>query len=239
MTLVNGRNLNWHEHQANPDNWLKIPGFNVMPLDVNFEGFAYPILGPRSNDFYWKVPIFESVCTVRALARKRFNTLADLYEQFSNACMSDEIMFGPFDDRPLTWTSDQIFAWRYDAFFNHILRATSSFQHKKQEAMGQLAYAMCYALELSSDMPLSGSSVKAIRSEMARAGAAGRIAKDPKQSAKASVKECWELWQRDPERYKGPSAFARDMRSKFENLESDEVIRRWCREWKTTTEQAQ
>jgi hypothetical protein len=230
--------LNWNEHQANPNNWLKIPEFNVMPMDVNFEGFAYPILGSRSNDFYWKVPIFESVCTVRALACKRF-TLKRLKELVREAVMSDEFMFGAFDEKPISWTSEQIFAWRYDAFFAHITNAINYFPHKKQEAMGQLAYAMCYALELSSDLPLSGSSVKAIRSEMAKAGAAGRIAKDPKQSAKTSVKECWELWQRDPERYKGPSAFARDMRSKFENLESDEVIRRWCREWKTATEQAQ
>ncbi|WP_146033770.1 hypothetical protein [Alicycliphilus denitrificans] len=237
--LVNGKNLNWHEHQANPDNWLKIPEFNVMPMDVDFKGFAYPILGPKANDFYWKVPIFESVCTVRALARRRFDTLAVLQERLYSAVMSDEVMFGPFDERPIGWSAEQIFAWRYDAFFSHIIRAISSFQHKKQEAMGQLAYAMCYALELSSDMPLSASSVKAIRSEMAKAGAAGRIANDPKQSDKASVKECWELWQQDSSRYKGPTAFARDMRAKFENLESEEVIRRWCREWKAATQPAQ
>lgn len=74
--------------------------------------------------------------------------------------------------------------------------------------------------------------------EMARSGALARLANDPKQIAKSSVRDCWELWQRKPNRYKGPTAFARDMREKFENLDSEEVIRRWCREWKVTTQQA-
>ena len=77
------------------------------------------------------------------------------------------------------------------------------------------------------------------RVQLAKAGGHARHAADPKQTAKQQVRECWELWQKEPSRYKGPTAFARDMRAKFENLESEEVIRRWCREWKFATEPAQ
>lgn len=88
-----------------------------------------------------------------------------------------------------------------------------------------------------SDLIFGENSISAI----AYSGAKAKIAndKDGKQTAKQQVRECWELWQKEPSRYKGPTAFARDMRAKFENLESEEVIRRWCREWKFATEPAQ
>lgn len=234
------KNGNWLKHQNDPDNWITIPEFNVLPIDVNFNGFAYPILGPRANDFYWKVPIFDAVGAVRALARKRFDTLASLKEQLHKAIMSDEVIIDPFEENPITWSTEQIFAWRYGTFFIHILNAVTYFPHKKPEAMGQLAYAMCYALDLSSGMPLSASNVKAIRSELGKTGAAAKLKKDKdgKQSSKQEVYTCWKLWRQDPNRYSGPTAFARDMREKYENLDSEEVIRRWCRIWEAATQPA-
>ncbi|MGJ7533908.1 hypothetical protein [Variovorax sp. ZT5P30] len=71
------------------------------------------------------------------------------------------------------------------------------------------------------------------RTEIGKAGAAAKLAKDPKQFEKAAVRECWNAWQADPSRYKGVAAFARDMLQKFERLESQPVIERWCREWKS------
>lgn len=65
----------------------------------------------------------------------------------------------------------------------------------------------------------------------ARINAMKRHEKDPKQLAKQQVRECWEAWKTKPTRYKGKSAFARDMLSKFDDLESSEVIQRWCRDW--------
>ena len=81
---------------------------------------------------------------------------------------------------------------------------------------------------------------KRLLSEIGISAAYAKLAndKDGKQSAKQQVRECWELWQQDLSRYKGPTAFARDMREKYDNLESEEVIRRWCRVWGIATQQA-
>ena len=64
-----------------------------------------------------------------------------------------------------------------------------------------------------------------------RRGAKNKLANDPKQRDKAIVRECWELWQKQPNSYGGKAAFARDMRDKFPNLESQPVIEGWCRVW--------
>lgn len=60
-----------------------------------------------------------------------------------------------------------------------------------------------------------------------------RLKNDPKQLEKFAVYECWQLWRKAPERYKSKAAFARDMLSKFESLESQRVIERWCLEWES------
>ena len=73
--------------------------------------------------------------------------------------------------------------------------------------------------------------LKDSRRAMAQAGAEARWANDPKAIAKQHVKECWELWQAAPQNYKSATAFARDMLSKYEELENPDVIRRWCRQW--------
>lgn len=78
-----------------------------------------------------------------------------------------------------------------------------------------------------SDLIFGEGSVSAVAS----AGGVAKKARDPKQVAKQQVRECWEIWQSDRSRYKGKSAFARDMLGKYEQLESSEVIQRWCREW--------
>ena len=41
----------------------------------------------------------------------------------------------------------------------------------------------------------------------ARINVHAKLASDPKQKEKLLVKECWELWQREPTRYKGKAAF--------------------------------
>lgn len=68
-------------------------------------------------------------------------------------------------------------------------------------------------------------------SQKARIAAFARHANDPKQESKAMVRECWDAWKIEPSRYKGKAAFAKDMRDKFPNLESQPVIERWCRNW--------
>jgi 3-mercaptopyruvate sulfurtransferase SseA len=73
------------------------------------------------------------------------------------------------------------------------------------------------------------------RSNLAKTGAQAKLAVDPKQRDKAVVRECWGKWQEQPGRYKGKAAFARDMRDKFPNLESQPVIEGWCRAWERET----
>jgi hypothetical protein len=78
-------------------------------------------------------------------------------------------------------------------------------------------------------------------SAIAAMGARAKLANDPKQKERALVRECWEDWQQEPDRYRGKAAFARDMLSKFESLQSQPVIEGWCRIWEreTITQQAQ
>ena len=66
---------------------------------------------------------------------------------------------------------------------------------------------------------------------MAYRGAIEKLKRDPKQAAKVLVKECWNDWQKKPTNYKGKSAFAKDMMAKFEELDSQAVITRWCGQW--------
>lgn len=69
------------------------------------------------------------------------------------------------------------------------------------------------------------------RRAMAKAGAKSRWHSDPKTIAKQDIKECWNLWQRDPARYPSKAAFARDMLEKYIELKNPETILRWCRDW--------
>jgi hypothetical protein len=70
-----------------------------------------------------------------------------------------------------------------------------------------------------------------VRSALGRHAVKTKLASDPKQDDKKRVYECWSEWQKQPGRYKTKAQFARDMREKFENLESQPVIERWCRTW--------
>jgi hypothetical protein len=67
--------------------------------------------------------------------------------------------------------------------------------------------------------------------ERASKAANKRHAKDPKQANKTLTRECWDDWQKQPDRYNGKADFARDMLDKFPNLKSQPVIEGWCRTW--------
>jgi hypothetical protein len=105
-----------------------------------------------------------------------------------------------------------------------------------------LTIVMAFGLAVGASAGEKNQSIDDIRkmlaSQFGRSGAMAMLSRDPVQIAKKEVRECWLRWQADPSRYKGPSAFARDMLDKFEALTEAEVVRRWCREWKKTAEQA-
>ncbi|XUW88617.1 hypothetical protein OH764_00680 [Burkholderia sp. M6-3] len=73
--------------------------------------------------------------------------------------------------------------------------------------------------------------VKKGKREMARRGAIARVAKSKKTSAKEDVHTWWSKWQGDPSLYKSKRAFADAMRDKHPELESEEAIKRWTRQW--------
>jgi hypothetical protein len=68
-------------------------------------------------------------------------------------------------------------------------------------------------------------------SAVASRGGMARHLNDPRRREKQMVRECWDAWQREPARYSGKAAFARDMLQKVEHLKSQPVIEAWCREW--------
>jgi len=68
-------------------------------------------------------------------------------------------------------------------------------------------------------------------SESAKRKASIRHAKDPKHLEIEHVKECWDLWQSNPTRYKTNTAFANDMLDKYQHLESLAYITKLCRDW--------
>lgn len=72
---------------------------------------------------------------------------------------------------------------------------------------------------------------KAARREVASNAALAKLAADPKQKAKRQVHECWLAWQESTARYSSKAAFALDMLGKYEALQSQTVIERWCRLW--------
>lgn len=71
----------------------------------------------------------------------------------------------------------------------------------------------------------------------ARYAAFARHAADPKQADKSNVRECWELWKKEPYRYKSKASFARDMLQRYYSLESQRTIERWCKEWEEEANQ--
>lgn len=70
------------------------------------------------------------------------------------------------------------------------------------------------------------------RRDGATRAARERHLRDPKREAKLFVYDCWKDWVKYPARYKNATAFARDMLSKFDALESEPVVTGWVRAWR-------
>nr|WP_313036545.1 hypothetical protein [Achromobacter ruhlandii] len=78
-------------------------------------------------------------------------------------------------------------------------------------------------------------SLRLARKQLATSAAAAKLNNDPRQADKRFVRECWDEWQLEPERYESQAAFARDMMAKCVHLTSVAVVERWCRAWKQPT----
>lgn len=79
---------------------------------------------------------------------------------------------------------------------------------------------------------------KSVRSKLAISAASQRYKHDPKQAAKAFVKECWQQWQDNPTRYKTQTAFANDVLTKIGTdrdgnpiISFDTIVKKWIPIW--------
>lgn len=108
----------WERDQLDPDNWLRIPEFGVAPADVGFEGFALPIVTPRTLEEPFATAMRDMVRTVRKLARAEFQTLEELraiglgaFEALWPAAAANEV---PRENEAQNLTAKQVAALRYN-----------------------------------------------------------------------------------------------------------------------------
>jgi len=98
----------------------------------------------------------------------------------------------------------------------------------------RVEYNLGCAMAHGESLPWSGPHEKfGAFDSVAMLGAYAKLAMDPKQKDKLQVRDCWDEWKKQPDRYKGKAAFARDMLGKYESLKSQPVVERWCREWES------
>lgn len=181
-------NFNWDVHQNDPNNWVQIPEFGVIPLDVEFEGFAFPILGPQISGIEWRVPVWETVKIVRSIAQNRFGTLANLRNVVQSLQESALLLDPAFD----AFTPDQTLAFFYDIFFFNVERAvTQSGKTLADETRRSvyLARAMESSVGLLAGRPLSQETFSSARTELARTGADARHG--PTREARDWVRAEW------------------------------------------------
>jgi len=228
----------WLIYKNDPDNWIVIPELNILPQDVDFKGFEYQIVEPQSGVMHYR--IFEIVKAVRSQASKRFKSLADLsaaYLIFTEKIdlIEDRLVVDEYSAAKIFnfpgCSADELFAFRYTAIFYSIERCFLFYKEDNKASLHSMAKIAVNLAEMMIEKPLHQYSVSETLSKIAKIGGVAKNAIDPKQKDKYLVQECWDDWQKKPDRYKGKAAFARDMREKFPNLESQPVIERWCREW--------
>ena len=117
-----------------------------------------------------------------------------------------------------------------DISTGYTLRAVSRAVSMYRDLARLHAFVRVKVLSETSDLQ-SEDVVKKARRDLARNAAMERLKRDPKQKEKLFVRECWDKWQENPDSYKSKTAFSKDMLSKYETLENQNVIVRWCGAW--------
>ncbi|HYD75330.1 hypothetical protein [Ramlibacter sp.] len=218
----------WEDRQNDPDNWLVIPEFGVLPQAVNFEGFASPIVGPDDSQAGWRGSIRRTVHAVRDEARRRFASLQALHDAGERVLMASDLA-----GRADQWIADGAFAFHYSTFFWHLQQAHRKHRLGQAEpCIDQLARALGMVAFIHAGDQARLANFFRLRSKRKSKSADLRHAQDPKHHAKGKVKKRWEEWQLNPTKYSSAEQFARDMLDEFTVLQSSQVITRWCRVWK-------
>jgi len=78
MFMVTKQKYDFRGLSADPDTWIVIPEFGVLPADVNGRGFDRPVCVPEIDESI-QGPIWNIIGSMRFMAKGRFNSLADLY----------------------------------------------------------------------------------------------------------------------------------------------------------------
>jgi hypothetical protein len=68
--------------ELDPDNWLRIPDFGVNPQDVDFKGFALPIITQSDLGYGLQRIVREHVRTARFLIRAQKSSLSEIQADF-------------------------------------------------------------------------------------------------------------------------------------------------------------
>jgi hypothetical protein len=231
--LLNQR-PHWEINFPDPDNWLTIPEFGVLPADVDFDGFDHPIFTPACVDVKWRRELLGTVKMVRAAIRKRFPTLLELRQA------NDEYLTILRRERSdgRKWTgsravsADQRLAAQYEHFIQSLEWAVDA--HAKG-TMDRGWSPLVTALFVVAGIPIALRPDKILiattASELGRSGGDRRASYDPKRKAKRDVYECWKQWRAGILKYEGKNHFGNAMRKRFPVLTSVPVIAGWCRQW--------
>ena len=173
--ISNHRAKAWVEDQQDPDNWLVIPEFGIMPVEVGFKGFAFPIMTPSGSDPHFTFAIRNIVTSLRSEAKKRFHTLADLEVESKQVWERAARAYGG----PLQWrmTSDEVFAVRYVQLMENLKHCVQSHQKAKGKSLLLLAHAAMDLAHLLVEKPIGPEERDAFLRERARLGGIAKMKK--------------------------------------------------------------
>jgi hypothetical protein len=141
---------------ADPNNWLKIPEFGVLPSLRNWDSFDRPLVRRPSELGTYLDHVRALVGAARTKAQDTFATLKELKVAFSEAL---DLQEPSFDDPyyVVPWTSNHVVALRYEIIFQ-TLDALQSAGNVKGRQEDNLAEAAKYLVEW---LPMSNSQLLA------------------------------------------------------------------------------
>jgi hypothetical protein len=224
----------WQISFPDPDNWLTIPEFGVLPADVGYAGFDHPIFTPECSDVKWRCQLLAAVKLVRAGIRNRFPTLLDLRRNNDEylAILQRERDGGRQWMGTRAVSEDQRLAAKYEHFIQALMWALDAHASGTMDrGWSSLVTALFVVAGIPIALSHDGILIATTASELGRKGHDKRASRDPKIEAKRAVYECWKQWRAGILEYQGKNHFGRVMKKKFPVLTSIPVIAGWAREW--------
>lgn len=132
----------WAIDQLDPDNWLEIPDFGILPLDVVFEGFAYPLVSTTLRGRALRVIIREQVKTARSLIRTQHLTLADVKANYLQVL---DMMTDGLETEKIDATPAQAMSTCYMVFMSSANQASQSSYGGYENVITARTIDRCYS----------------------------------------------------------------------------------------------